>query len=251
MSGDRLTVTPIGVGAAYARTGEVQSSYLVRAGRTTLCLDLGAGALNALQAHVAPHDVDVYVISHRHPDHCVDVLPLHVYMYWGPGRGSRARLITPHGVQERLRALGSDTGWDEALGFELVGDGDLLQVGDAQLRFAAVPHVDETLAVRIELAGRALVYGADCAASDALVALAAGADVLVAECGDGPVPNALSPHMSGGEAGEIARRAGVRHLLLTHCFPEHDRDATLALARDACPSAVVEWAVQGREYIVG
>ncbi|HRC07377.1 MAG TPA: MBL fold metallo-hydrolase [Miltoncostaeales bacterium] len=250
MTTPELAVIPIGVGAAYARTGEVQSSYLVRAGDTTLCLDLGAGALNALQAHVRPQDVDAYVISHRHPDHCVDVLPLHVYMYWGPGRGTRARVLSPVGVEGRLKALGSETGWDDALRFEPVHGGSVVHVDDVRLRFAEVPHIPDTLAVRVDHGRRSLVYGADCTENEALMKLAKGADLLIAECGDGPTPNALSPHMSGGEAGGIAARAKVKQLLLTHCFPEHDRDATIAAARAACPNIPVEWAIQGRLYPV-
>ena len=134
MSNPEFSLIPIGVGAAYGRTGEVQSSYLVRAGDVTLCLDLGSGALNALQAHIDPQDVDAYLISHRHPDHCVDMLPLHVYMYWGPGRGRRARVLSPVGVEGRLRMLGSEMGWDDALGFEIVHGGSVVHVGDVRLR---------------------------------------------------------------------------------------------------------------------
>jgi ribonuclease BN (tRNA processing enzyme) len=250
MSNPEFSLIPIGVGAAYARTGEVQSSYLVRAGDVTLCLDLGSGALNALQAHIDPQDVDAYLISHRHPDHCVDILPLHVYMYWGPGRGRRARVLSPVGVEGRLRMLGSEMGWDDALGFEIVHGGSVVHVGDVRLRFAEVPHIPDTLAVRVDYGMRSLVYGADCEFNDELVTLASGADLLIAECGDGSTPNARSPHMSGGEAGEIAARAKVKHLLLTHCFPEHDRDATLNSARVACPDTSVEWAIQGRQYAI-
>lgn len=240
-----LSVTPIGVGAAYARVGEVQSCYLVRAGDTHLCLDLGSGALNALQSHVAPQDVDAFVISHRHPDHCVDLLALHIYTYWGPGGRRQRRVLAPAGVEDGLRAVGSETGWSEALGFEVVDDGDEVNVGDATLTFAAVPHIDTTLAVRVDCGGKSVVFGADCMDNDALVGLARDADILIAEAGDGPSPRAESPHMSGSEAGGIGHRAGVGTLLLTHCFPEYDRDETLAAARAAYPGGRVDWAAQG------
>lgn len=247
MSAPALGVTPIGVGAAYARSGEVQSAYLVSAGTTHLCLDLGAGALNALQGLIAPQDLDAVIISHRHPDHCVDLLALHVYLQWGPGRGTRMRVIAAPDVEPRLRALGSDVGWDEALAFETVGDATTLQVGQATLTFAEVPHIPDTYAVRVQAGERAITYGADCTVSEALTTLARGCDILIAECGDGPTPNPLSPHMSGGEAGGIAARAGVGRLLLTHCFPEHDRDATIAAAR-ATFDGPVDWAIQGATY---
>lgn len=250
MSDAALSVTPIGVGAAYSRTGEVQSCYLVRVGDTALCLDMGAGALNALQAVIAPNDLAAVVVSHRHPDHCVDLLALHVYMRWGPGAGGSIPVISPDGVEQRLLALAGETGWEGSLAFRAVDDGGVVRLGEATLTFAEVPHIPGTLAVRVDVGGRSLVYGADCTRNDALVALAAGADVLIAECGDGPVADPLSPHMSGGEAGETAALAGVGRLLLTHCFPEHDRDATLAAARSAAGAVRVDWAEQGAQYRV-
>ncbi len=243
-----LSVTPVGVGAAYARVGEIQSCYLVRAGETTVCLDLGSGALNALQAHVAPESVDAFVISHRHPDHCVDLLALHIYTYWGPGGRRQRRIIAPSGVEEALRAVGSETGWSEALGFEVVDDGAQVVVGEATLTFASVPHIDTTLAVRVDCDGQSVAFSADCVDNEALVRLARNADVLIAEAGDGPNPIPESLHMCGAEAGGIAQRAGVGTLLLTHCFPEHDRDATLASARAAYPGGQVDWATQGTTF---
>ncbi len=62
--------------------GEAQSAYLVRAGDVALCLDLGAGALNRLQAEIAPERLSAIVISHLHPDHCADLFSLRVYMSW-------------------------------------------------------------------------------------------------------------------------------------------------------------------------
>lgn len=244
-----LRVLPIGVGAAYARVGEIQSAYLVRVADRALCLDLGAGALNALQAHVAPEALDAIVVSHCHPDHCVDLLALHPYMRFGPGRGRRVHVVGPPGLAACLTGFGGSSGWDEAFDFTVVTDGARLEVAGATLTFAAVPHIGATFAVRVERGSRALVYGADCVENGALADLATGSDLLIAECGDGPLENPESPHMSGAGAGRIARAAGVERLLLTHCFPEFDRDATLASARAVFAAA--EWAVQGREVVVG
>ena len=39
------------------------------------------------------------------------------------------------------------------------------------------------------------------------------------------------PHLNAAQAGALARRAGAGALLLTHCYPEHDRAAALGAAR--------------------
>lgn len=240
-----LWVTPIGVGAAYARPGEIQSSYLVGAGTTRICLDLGAGALNALREHVAPEDLDAIVISHLHADHCVDLLALRVYMFWGPGRGHRARVIGPVGLREQLEGFAGPDGWDEAFDFEvLTPPADVRTVGEAALTLREVPHSHPTFAVRVDHGDRAVTYSADCRRNDELSDLARGSAILIAECGDGVTSRDDSVHMSGSDAGIVAAEAGVDRLLLTHCYPEHDRAATLAAARSAF-TGPVDWAEQG------
>ncbi|MDP9318948.1 MAG: MBL fold metallo-hydrolase, partial [Actinomycetota bacterium] len=66
---------------------------------------------------------------------------------------------------------------------------------------------------------------------DALRSMADGADVLLAEAsfvtGD---RNPEHLHMTGSEAAEIARRAGVGRLVLTHVPPWYDRETVLAEA---------------------
>jgi ribonuclease BN (tRNA processing enzyme) len=244
---DSLTLTPIGVGAAYASPGEVQSAYLVSAGKTAVCLDLGAGALNRLQTHIAPERLAAVVISHLHPDHCVDLFSLCIYMAYGIGRGRRLRLIAPDGLLDRLVAFNGDRElWERCFTCEALdasgGPRDL--GGGMSLTWAEVPHTKPTFALRIDRGGASVTYGADCGPNDALVELGRGTGVLIAECshGAGPLPD--DPiHLSAREAADIATRAGARRLLLTHCYPEYDRDAALRVAREGF-SGPVGWAKQ-------
>jgi ribonuclease BN (tRNA processing enzyme) len=243
----RPVLVPVGVGAAYARPGEAQSCYLVRAGDTAVVLDLGSGTLNRLQEQIRPEDLAAIVVTHLHPDHCVDLLPLRVYLAYGPGRGASLRVLGPPGLRERLIGFGGSDAWDEVMRFEalagVAGERDL--GGGVTLRYRQVPHLPPTFALRVEAGGGAVCFGADCADNDELPALAAGADVLLCECsfGAGEVPAGV-PHLNGAQAGRIAARAGARRLLLTHCFPEHDREAALAAAR-AEFGGPAGWAVQG------
>jgi ribonuclease BN (tRNA processing enzyme) len=243
---ESLTLLPVGVGAAYARPGEVQSCYLVRAAGRLVCLDLGAGALNRLQRHAAPHDLDLVVITHLHPDHCADLLSLRVYMAYGPGRGRRLRVLGPRALRGRLGAFGGEDGWDDAFVFDALEDGVPadLDLG-LELRVTEVPHLPPTFAVRVEAGDAALVYGADCAVNAALPELAAGCDLLLCECsyGASAVPEDAR-HLNAAAAGEMARTAGAGALLMTHCYPEHDPAAALAAAARAFGGPVA-WARQG------
>jgi len=248
---ETLALTPVGVGFAYGRPGEAQSCYLVGGGGTTVCLDLGSGALNRLQGHVAPEHLAAIVISHLHSDHCVDLVSLRVYMMIGPGRGRRVRVIGPPGLRELMAAFAGRDGWDASFTFEVLDPAAPCDLGGGVVMTCApVPHSGPTFAVRLDHGGASVTYGADCRPNDALPALASGCGVLLAECseGVGPAPEG-SAHLTAADAGLMARRAGAGRLLLTHCAPEHDRDAALAAAREAF-GGDVDWARQGEAVVV-
>ena len=242
-----LSLVPIGVGTAYAREGEVQSAYLVRADGAEILLDLGAGALNRLQSVCDPARLDLLVVSHAHPDHCADLFALRVLMAYGPGAGASIRTLLPEGLKERLVAFAGADGWGWMRDEVLARGGGETSVGDVRVVQREVPHVAPTHAVRIEAGGRSLVYGADGIVSDALIDLATGCDLLVCECSFGAEPAPPGPaHLDAMGAGRIAARAGAGALLLTHCYPEHDRDAAVRAAREEFKGPVA-FAAQGSE----
>lgn len=244
-----LALIPVGVGAAYSAPGEAQSCYLIRAGERIVCCDLGSGALNRLTDIIAPERLAAVVISHLHPDHCVDLLALHVYMAYGPGRGRRLALHAPAGIEARFVAFGIDD-WRASFDLApLTGPGGRVDLGAGlTMTYAEVPHLPPTFALRFDRGGASICYGADCAPNDAVVDLARGADLLVLESSFGPDPGPADvPHLSGADAGRIAAAAGAGRLLLTHCYPEFDRSATLAAARAGLPEGAVEWARPGQE----
>jgi ribonuclease BN (tRNA processing enzyme) len=233
--GPRLTFLPIGVGNACPAPGEAQSGYLVRGGGTAVMVDMGSGVLTRLREAIAPETLTHMVVTHLHPDHCVDLMSLEVHMVWGPGAGSPPiPVIGPPGLRERLIAFSGASGFDTAFTWSAFApDAGEVDLGDGLvMRHREVPHLAPTNAVRFERDGAAVCFGADCAYGDALPELAAGCDVLVCEAtfGTGRKVDGV-PHMTAAEAGRTAARAGAGRLLLTHLDPSQDAEATLAGAR--------------------
>lgn len=248
----RLTLVPVGIGASYSAPGEAQSCHLVRGGGRSVAVDMGSGTLNRLMDVMAPEDLDAVIVTHLHPDHCVDLMALRVYMVWGPGRGRRLRVIGPPGLRERLVDFSGSEGWDGAFAFEelAAGGGEVELGGDVVVTHREVPHLPPTHAVRFDHGGAAICLGADCAPNDALPELAAGCDLLVCECSFGAeaVPEGL-PHLNGRAAGAMAAAAGAGRLLLVHGQPEFDRRDAVAQAA-AEFGGPVRWARQGAEVAV-
>jgi ribonuclease BN (tRNA processing enzyme) len=112
-----------------------------------------------------------------------------------------------------------------------------------------VNHPVETYGVRVEHAARVLAYSADSAPCDALIRLAQGADLFLCEASyldDAPHPTDL--HLTGREAGEVATKAGVGRLLLTHLVAAWGSEASTYQAASAAYAGPVEIVRAGSRY---
>jgi len=127
--------------------------------------------------------------------------------------------------------------------------GTIVQDERVKVRCALVHHpmVRVAFAFRFDGPDRSIVFSGDTTRSDALVALARGADVLVHEVlypdayADAAAANArsiarhiLESHTPVEEVGRLAQEAGVKKLVLSHFVPEGNADADrswLPLAR--------------------
>src|SRR4029453_13828731 len=101
-----VSLLVLGAGPAYTdRIGATGAAYLVRAGGKTLLLDLGQGSFPRLAAALDPSTVDLVAISHLHPDHFIDLVPLRHCLRWGMTPTGRVGVVAPRGLAERLAAL--------------------------------------------------------------------------------------------------------------------------------------------------
>ena len=226
-----MELTVLGCSGSYgAPAGGACSGYLVRAGGAAIWMDCGNGTFANLQRHVDPGDLDAVVITHAHPDHCVDIYGLHILYRYGLER-SGLPVFAPEGVERRLATLAGD--WGGAFAWSEVGDGDRVEVGDAVLGFARTDHPLPTVAVECAHDGRRLVYTADTGPGWSVEAFGSGADLVLSEASylhdDIPAPI----HLSARQAGEAARAAAARRLVITHLWPTLDPVASVSEAAEA------------------
>ncbi|MBC7219364.1 MAG: ribonuclease Z [Hadesarchaea archaeon] len=91
--------------------------------------------------------------------------------------------------------------------------------------------------------GRKIVYTGDTRPSDRIVDFARGADVLIHDCtlADDLVDKAEeNSHSTPSQAAEVAKRAGVRQLILMHISPRYEDDSVLQeQARKIFPNTLV------------
>jgi len=103
-----------------------------------------------------------------------------------------------------------------------------------------VVHPDDVLGEPIP--GAKLVFVGDAARTDNLVEVAKGADALVIEATYLSSEAELARqygHLTASEAAELARKANVRKLILTHLSRRYTDSAVLAEAKSIFPNTVV------------
>ena len=127
-----------------------------------------------------------------------------------------------------------------------------VEVGSVRASFHAVPHYTPTFAIdfRSVNGGGRFTYGADCRPGDELVEIARNTDLLFVEATlPRPERSGDRGHMTPAEAGDHARRAGARRVVLTHISDELDE----LWARDQGAETFggpVEIAREGAAYVV-
>jgi ribonuclease BN (tRNA processing enzyme) len=247
----RLTV--LGAGPAYTdQPGSLGAAYLVRAGDTSIVLDLGQGSFPELASRLEPSRLDAVVISHLHPDHFIDLVPLRHYLRYQLDPPRRVAVRAPAGLDHRLDALHAEPGFAAAVL-------DVTALAEAAFRIGAltveprrVAHTDDSFAFRVTAGdGPGLVYSGDVGRAEDLDPLIRPGDDLLVEVsfGTGPVAPGAQ-HLDAAAVGDLATRTRPGRVLLTHLQMGYDRDATVRAVAERFdgPVTLVE---PGFEAVVG
>jgi ribonuclease BN (tRNA processing enzyme) len=259
VSGVRLTV--LGCSGSTPGPHEPASGYLLEAGDFTLGVELGNGTLAELYALRDPLTLDGLVFSHLHPDHCADFSALTVLRRWHPDPPAnpavhRLPVYAPKEAPSRLAAADSPDQADldqadltDVYDFRPLAAG-VQRIGPLSVRAIEVNHPCETYGFRFTHEDRTLAYTADTGVCAALDDLAAGVDTLLGEASwTHSADRPTGVHLSGRELGELAARAAVGRLLITHVAPWTDPQAVLAEARVAFDGDI-ELVARGAKYTV-
>jgi len=196
-------------------------------------------------------------LTHHHSDHNADYGNL-FFLAWAAGLKTEVDTYGPPPIAEMTRLFLQMTDYDIRIRMEDEGRPALAPLihvhefstagpvmSDERVKVTAAlvhhPLVEPAFAYRFDGPDRSIVISGDTAPSDNLIALAKDADVLVHEAMYLPgidalltrVPNAatlrkhlLDSHSTTEQAGEIAAKAGVKTLVLSHFVPGDDPSIT-------------------------
>jgi ribonuclease BN (tRNA processing enzyme) len=245
------TLTVLGCDGSWPSPGGAGSGYLVHAAGTNLLLDAGSGTFANLQQLGNAALIDAVVLTHEHPDHWMDLEAFAVWAGYGPGRStfrepgtSPLPVYAPPGLREWSHfADASWLDWHELLPSMVIA------IDPFVLRLVATDHSVPTVAVHVSHEGASLVYSSDSGPGWSVEEMGDDIGTFLCEASYTQASEGQLQHLSGRQAGTMARAAGVGRLILTHRWPTVSADdvrqeAELAFGRpvdQATVGAVFEW----------
>ncbi|RMG61349.1 MAG: MBL fold metallo-hydrolase [Deltaproteobacteria bacterium] len=228
MGKDQITVVILGSGTCVPTGKRGPSSTALIAPDGIVLVDAGSGALEKLaRCGFSWEKVRAIFLTHFHVDHTSDLSLFLFAANYAPGKRRREplELIGPEGLGDFVRRLVSLYRWVEPREYDLLlreGARPEGKVGEF-LSFRTCPalHGDgRALSVRFDSPWGSVTISGDTGENDELVALAEGSDLLVIEASFPDDSTAGDGHLSPAAAGRIARKAGVKKVVLTHLYPE-------------------------------
>lgn len=228
-----MKVTILGSGTCTPRLARSASAVLVQTGPATILLDIGPGAMRRmLECDVDISGLTHIFLSHFHPDHTAELVPLLFATKYsdGPPRRRTLALLGGTGLKAFYKGLQAAYGDWIVLPSPLLTVQEIDTLAGEMLTFSGftvtarpVLHRPESLAFRITGdTGTTVVYSGDTDACDSLVDVAQGADLFICEAAT-PDDEKLAGHMTPSLAGRTAARAQVKKLVLTHLYAACDQ----------------------------
>lgn len=245
--GTRLLLlgTAGGPGAMPNRSG---IASIVKVGDDLFLVDAGDGVTKQLAlAGLKEADIDKVFLTHLHDDHTVGLPALASFSY--TLRGKPMTIFGPPETEKLVRGLlaflqpnadirGQERRLPEPAS-RIVGRNVPTGVvwSDSRVRVIAAENSHfhlapggsgsayKSYAYRFETPGKTIVFTGDSGPSEAVAALAKGADILVSEMVSEAdlasvpreiVPHMLTEHLSPAELGKLAAAAGVRKVIISH-----------------------------------
>ena len=245
-----MKITVLGNNGPYPKAGGACSGFLLDSDDAKVVLDFGSGVLSRLQQHINIEDISAIILSHLHSDHMGDIMILRYAADIKKMKGlihKPIRIYAPAEPREEFNRLK----YKDALEILEINPSEKLIVGDLKISFMEMVHGYKNYAVCVEKNSKKFVYSGDTSMNDGLVEFAKNADLFLCEAGllerDEKAIRVM--HLTAREAAQIAERAGVKRLLLTHFLPDVRMENYINEAT-AVYNGIMQVAEENKSYFV-
>ncbi len=201
--------------------------YYLEADGCRILVDCGSGTLLQLEkAGISYQHIDAVFITHRHPDHFADLMPL-IHALLATPKFKREKglfIIAPEGFNEYYdKAIASIFGKLRNFPIHLIEIQDKLDFEPFHILTTKTIHSRDSIAYRFEQGGKSIVFTGDTDYDQGIIGFSKDADLLIADCSF-PDSMKTNGHLSSKECGLVAQKSGVKKLLLSHLYPADTPD---------------------------
>ena len=252
-----MEITPLGTVSTFCHKDKCLPGFLVKHNNQNILLDCGNGITKHM---ILPDDLNnlTIIISHLHPDHYGELLSvaqsslvfqrlgwlkdkINVYIPYGDkidvsedykdtDGWSASRLVTKNIIDYDFLINLEKHGFIRFIPYR---ENDKIVLEDLSITFKRNPHQIITYSTKVQTSDNILVYSSDTGyKNNTLTNFSQNADILI--CESSYIKGQLKTsdnHLYAYEAAQIAKDANVDKLLLTHLYPEVDRNLYLKEAK--------------------
>ncbi|AOY77594.1 MBL fold metallo-hydrolase [Clostridium formicaceticum] len=245
-----MKLTVLGCYGPYPKASGACSGYLLQDEETKILIDCGNGVFSKLLNHCNDlSKLDAIFISHMHPDHMSDLMVMRYAIKIKQMFGRLEKPIpiylpaNPSEEYERIQ-------YEGAFVRNIIHEGTEVNVNTIRVTFKKTDHPLECYAMAFEKDRKKFVYSGDTKYFDGFVDFVKGSNLLLCEANVlHKHMNENVPHLSGRQAAEIAVKADVQKMVLTHFLPEIAVADVVEEAKEVFPH-ILQPAEEGKCYFI-
>lgn len=221
---EKICVKALGTVSPHCSSEGNCPGYLISTGENKILLDAGNGITRLMNLKEDLKNLKV-ILTHDHWDHIGDIFNLGYdsYLY-----NETIDIYVPHSASKLIDALEghSPTKWNI---HDYNGTTDM-KFSNYRIECLKTKHSDTSYAIKIsdnKYINNKIVYTSDIGINDieSIIDFAKGSDLLICESSLNSTHHVYNPnHLHAYESGMIADCAKVKKLVLTHFWPEGDRN---------------------------
>ncbi len=219
-----VTLTVLGSGDAFCSGGRLNAGYVIRAKDAVVLIDAGPTILAGMKrCGIDPSELRLVLITHLHGDHFAG-LPFLILDYLYQTTHFKGLTIAgPRNLASRVwrlfRAMYPRTNPQPVarkLEFVVLRPDERARFGKVIVESLRTPHTvgDVSLALKVTVAGKSLVFSGDTGWTDELLDFSAGSDLTLLECTQ--YDGVGGTHLSYAQIIKNVNRFSTRRLILTH-----------------------------------
>lgn len=248
----KITITTLGSISPYSKENMNCPGFLIEYQTYKILLDCGNGIIRLLHFPSDLNNLHVF-LTHFHSDHIGDIGSLQYASFCHHNLGNLSKKIQIYLPDNDFRfnraAILSNK--ESFADYHSIQEKQSNQIGDFLISFEDNhSHSIESYMIKLQSQNFKLVYTSDIGTSNinGIINFAKDSDLLICESSFLEAHNSSTKtHMTASKAGEIAKLAQVKQLLLTHFWPEENKSSYLKEAQEIFPNT--EIATEGTQLI--